>query len=234
MAELVSLNKNLDPKWGFPLNLKYDEKDFNGHQIGLGIAILNKNKEVSMNLLSSNIEQKLKDEYLNEIMNRKDIVLIYRKIIAMSDNNTLEESYQLCLPYSVKDHSIFEPTNNFESILDINLSDDEVNNKCYYDISIEILLVKHGLNRYYTISKQVRNNSDIDSMYAIVDDFIADLFSNDKKVQVDMYDEIGNKQMESFNMISFRECINSCRVVNIMKMLTPEYLEILETKNEKA
>lgn len=233
MVELVSLNKNLNPEWGFPLSLQYNEDNFNGHQVGLGIAILNKNKEVSMNLLSSNIDSELKDKYLNEMLERKDIVLTYRKIIAMSNDGKLEKSYQVCLPYSIKNHSIFEPTNNFESMLDINLSDDEIKTGCYCDINIELLLVKHGLNRYYTISKQVRDNSEVDSMYGAIDDFIDDLFSNDIKIQIDMYDEIGNKEMESFDRINFKECINSCRVIEITHIMTPEYLDILEATNEE-
>ena len=238
VLELVSLNQNLNPIWGFPNKISYSEDGFNGHQIGICIGILepykgylldspkeiisNDNYKVIKNCLSESIKEEVKAGYLYSMLHNDDLVFIYYAyntidINEYKDDNKLKYYIEVYLPYYVKGHSVFKHTINFESIYNTSLN---LFSNSKLEIYIEILLVKDNLNRYFTVKKEYNsnelkeNNKKVDSIYQIVQEY---LNTFDYTKPIDMYSDTG--KVTYINDIHSKEdfinYINSIRLYDI-------------------
>lgn len=222
---LKSLNK-LDPKFGYPDEIQYENPNFHGHQKGVCIALKNDvTNEIEQNFISESIENK--DALLEELLSMQDVLLVEDHITQLDEHGGLVPKTLYYLPYAVKEHSIFSPTLN-----DVNVETESCNVTNRFEV--EILFVKEGLNRYMTIPYETRNISVFDSVLHTFDGiFFSDHFDESHELYkagvrweeesedrqegfyLDFYNEVGQEFFLGFSdMSSLRDTIASVRLLS--------------------
>lgn len=161
---LKSLN-NLDPKFGYPNEIQYEDKRFNGHQKGVCIALKNMSTgAIEENFISESLQDR--DALLEELLTTEGIVIVEDNITQFDENRkNLIPKKLYYLPYAVKEHSIFKPTVNDDNV---ETQASNVTNR----FEVEILFVVDHLNRYITTTFETRNIS----MFESVNDMFEDCF----------------------------------------------------------
>lgn len=218
---LKSLN-HLDPKFGYPDEIQYDDKRFHGHQKGVCIGLKNVNtNKIEQNFLSESIENR--DELLEELLSLEGVILAQESITQFDEaGKNLIPKILYYLPYAVKDHSVFQPTLNDDNV---ETRASNVSNR----FEVEILFVTDNLNRYITIPFETRNIS----MFESVDDMFDDTFDEDHKLYkagmrwkdetedeeagyyLDFYNEAGKRFDVGFSRLEdFRDTIASVRLLS--------------------
>lgn len=150
-------------KYGYPLVMEYDNKDFHGTVKGVSIGILDKETgEVVENYVSGGTDEE-KAKKLADMLADKDMLLIEDHISQLV-NGELRTRLMYMIPYACIEHSIYKPGVIFENISGAT--------NVVYDAAIEILLVDRDgeLNRYLNITEQVVNLP----VFDIVNGFIED------------------------------------------------------------
>ena len=222
---LKSLNK-LDPKFGYPDEIQYENPNFHGHQKGVCIALKNDvTNEIEQNFISESLKDK--DALLEELLSMNDVLLVEDHITQFDEHSNLVPKTLFYLPYAVKEHSIFKPTLN-----DVNVETESCNVTNRFEV--EILFVKEGLNRYMVIPYETRNISVFDSMLHTFDGiFFCDHFGEDHELYqagvrweeegedheegfyLDFYNEVGQAFNLGFSdMSSLRDTIASIRLLS--------------------
>lgn len=218
---LKSLN-HLDPKFGYPDEIQYDDKRFHGHQKGVCIGLKNVNtNKIEQNFLSESIENR--DALLEELLSLEGVILAQESITQFDEaGKNLIPKILYYLPYAVKDHSIFQPTLNDDNV-ETRVSN--VSNR----FEVEILFVTDNLNRYVTIPFETRNIS----MFESVDDMFDDTFDESHELYkagmrwkdetedeeagyyLDFYNEAGQRFDVGFSRLDdFRDTIASVRLLS--------------------
>ena len=231
---LKSLNK-LDPKFGFPNEVQYEDPSFHGHQKGMCIALKNLiTGKIESNYLSKTIENR--DELLNELLSTEGILLVESRITQLDpDTMDLVPKMLYYLPYAVIEHSIFKPTLN-----DVNVTIGS--NDTFNRFDVEILFVKDNLNRYITVTFEKRYASMFESVDEIFKDvFFTNHFDEDHELYkagirwqdkteeskagyyLDFYNEAGESFLLGFTHIAdFKDAIASIRLINHVLILNKE------------
>lgn len=208
----LSLNKNKLAKYGYPEEMEYDVKDFNGHLITISLGWVSVDgKEVYDNYLPDSLGTKEeRDNILFEILENEDLyVLEFTKLRCNEQDGEVKEEKLIVLPYALPEHNAYLPTPNFEDLSGIPLYTREA--------TVEFLFSKNGLNRYcycnyitdsqtpWNVVKQYLENLDENTSKQIG---LQKTLSDNKNVYIlDMYDKLGNKEYESFE--SFDDLKNS-------------------------
>lgn len=216
-----SLN-HLDPKFGYPDEIQYDDKRFHGHQKGVVIGLKNVNtNKIEQNFLSESIENR--DELLEELLSLEGVIIVQENITQFDEaGKHLIPKILYYLPYAVKDHSIFQPTLNDDNV---ETRASNVSNR----FEVEILFVTDNLNRYVTIPFETRNIS----MFESVDDMFDDIFDENHELYkagmrwkdetedeeagyyLDFYNEAGQRFDVGFSRLEdFRDTIASVRLLS--------------------
>lgn len=159
--KIKSLNENLK-KYGYPVEMEYNNPKFNGHQVGIAVCIKNNvTNEIEENFLSESLgDTETRDFLLSEMLTDKNVILIENLITQFDrENGGLIPKTIYYLPYCVTEHSRFTPTVTNENIVDTCNSS--------YDIKVEILFVEEEVSRYLVIPFKTRNISVMDLMYSL-------------------------------------------------------------------
>ena len=231
---LKSLN-HLDPKFGFPNEVQYENPSFHGHQKGMCLGIRNlQTNAIEVNYLSSTLENR--DELLEELLSLDNILLVEDTITQFDeDEKNLIPKVVYYLPYAVMDHSIFKPTLN-----DVNIETESCNVTNRFEV--EVLFVKEGLNRYITIPFTTRNVSMFEAVQGAFDGvFFSDHFDDGHELYhagvrwleesedreegfyLDFYNEAGQEFYLGFSDIaSLRDTIASVRLLSHVLIIDKE------------
>lgn len=216
-VRLVALNGSKLECYGYSKYIDYERKGFEGHQVGVTIALMDKNQNVVKNFLPQNIENR--DEVLNRILHDDDLVLTgVMKYIPEIDENI--KLYAVAYPYAVEGHTVYEPTENFSMIP--TLDAEEVEKGISYQVLAEALFVIPGANRYVTEWFKIDTEKSL-SLYDMGNRLKEKLLSTaDESGVINLYDELG----DDVPLISFNEedqCLDdsliSLRVVRIERFV---------------
>ena len=124
-------------KYGYPIEMQYDNNDFFGTQRGIALGSINAKTEEVVDAYTPGDTFEEKSEVFMNILNDKNILLIEQ---FQEKTDDLEGKYIYYLPYYVQNHTVYQPGILYENI---KYSNDKVNN-----IVVEILLCRNNLNRY--------------------------------------------------------------------------------------
>lgn len=222
---LKSLN-NLDPKFGYPNEIQYNDKTFNGHQKGICIALRNMSTNgIEQNFLSESLENR--DALLEELLSTEGIVIVEDRITQFDEEHkNLIPKTLYYLPYAVKEHSIFKPTVNNDNV---ETESSNVTNR----FDVEILFVTDNLNRYITVTFETRNISMFESVNDLFEDCFFSGFDEEHQLHqagvrwkdetededagyyLDFYNEAGQRFDLLFTHIEdLKDAIASVRLIN--------------------
>lgn len=221
---IVSLNKNLE-KYGFLPEMDYKNPDFHGHQTALCIGIKNSNGSWDKVYTSGDTEEE-KIKIANDILNDKSLIILEDKITQI-ENDNLVPKIVYYLPYYVAEHSVYQPTVNFQQISYAS----NVSNK----VKIEVLFVSEDgwYNRYVVFDLKTIGNRSLSLMEFIEDleteiedrasqhnDFFiaaenGEDYSQDDIV-LDFYDKSGQKHFIGAKIAKdFLDLVSSIRIIDI-------------------
>ena len=221
---IVSLNKNLE-KYGFLSEMDYKNPDFHGHQTALCIGIKNSNGSWDkVYTLGDTEEEKIK--IANNILSDKSLIILEDKITQI-ENDNLVPKIVYYLPYYVADHSVYQPTVNFQQISYAS----NVSNK----VKIEVLFVSEDgwYNRYVVFDLKTIGNRSLSLMEFIEDleteiedkaskhnDFFIAAENGEDYLQddivLDFYDKSGQKHFIGAKIAKdFLDLVSSIRIIDI-------------------
>ena len=216
----LSLNKDKLAKYGYPEEMEYDVKDFNGHLITISLGWISVDgKEIYDNYLPDSLGTKEeRDNILFEILENEDLyVLEFTKLRRNEQDGEVKEEKLIVLPYALPEHNAYLPTPNFEDLSGTPLYTREV--------TVEFLFSKNGLNRYCYYNYI----TDLQTPWDVVKQYLENLDENtskqiglqktstgDEHVYIfDMYDKLGNKEYESFESFDdLKDSLLSWRVID--------------------
>lgn len=228
--KLKSLN-NLDPKFGFPNEMGYENENFHGHQIGVAVCIENMDGSIFKNMLKEGTKNA--DDVLKELLS-SGAKFIEEDITQMDDENNLHRRKIVYLPYAAIESSCFQPTINFDCV------DDAVNT--HHHVKIEVLFVADQLNRYVIVETDTQNVSMLE--------LVNDTFNDDESLEelgfkhltdcddgegwyLDMYNEAGAKFDVNLGLTGDQILtnVNSVRLISIETFMEENRKE--EQKDEE-
>ena len=146
--KIVAVNKDID---GYLNEMEYNNKNFNGHQIGVAVFVVNN----QTNQINDNFSKKTIPE-LQAMLENKAIILLEEKITQVEDGALVPKTVY-SLPYYVEQHSVSTPTVNNQEL------ETCIGTTCYSET--EILFVHDGLNRYVTVRFASKSTSLMDLVY---------------------------------------------------------------------
>ena len=222
--KIVSLNKNLE-KYGFLSEMDYKNPDFHGHQTALCIGIKNSNGSWDKVYTSGDTEEE-KIKIANNILSDKSLIILEDKITQI-ENDNLVPKIVYYLPYYVADHSVYQPTVNFQQISYAS----NVSNK----VKIEVLFVSEDgwYNRYVVFDLKTIGNRSLSLMEFIEDleteiedkasqhnDFFIAAENGEDYLQddivLDFYDKSGQKHFIGAKIAKdFLDLVSSIRIIDI-------------------
>lgn len=236
--KIKSLNSEKIKKWGFPLEMEYDNKDFHGHKISVAVCLKNDTTGViEENFLSEGLgDIKTRDALLLELLNDKDILLVKDNITQFDkESGKLVPKTMYYVPYYVADHSVFKPTVDYENVSGAS--------NVTYELKVEILFVyEDGLSRYVTLPICTRNTSIMDYVYSMFENYDEEEFAKiglkyrtekesdleeeeegyyldddeEEGYYLDFYNEVGQKYYLCFSTLErLRDSIASLRLIEI-------------------
>lgn len=191
--KLRALNGDKAVKYGYDPELEYKNPSFHGHQVGIVVGVFDANtNEIVRNALPGIFPtEEEKDAALRELIADESIIKI-ENVITQIDDDKLVPRIIYYVPYAVVEHSVFQPTINFANI---NPAINATNK-----VTVEILFVEYGLNRYVTYTYYTSNVSvmnEIYDMYEPLDipglEFREETEDEDAGYYLDFYDEAGEK-----------------------------------------
>ena len=210
---IKSLNGDKLEPYGFAKELQYENPDFNGHQLGICIGILNEDNTIAKNFINMNdCSDKECDNILHSIINDVNIIKLEAEVNEFEDG-IIKHRKVYYVPYAVMDHSIFLSTVN-----NANISENKEN-----VVTIEVLFEYNGLNRYITHTYKTLSQSLMHYVYH-------DLMTNLKDTVIenhedgytvsgytlDFYNEVGTRYDVNFKYIeTLRDAITSVRIIEI-------------------
>lgn len=220
--KIKSVNNDLK-KYGYPIEMEYNNHNFNGHQIGVAVCIKNNvTGLIEENFLSESLGDKAsRDSLLSELLADENVTLI-PDIITQFDreNGGLIPKTIYYIPYVVENHSRFIPTVTNDNIVDsCNAS---------YDVKIELLFTEEEVSRYLVIPFKTRNISVMDLVYNLFEGDREDLKevgiewqdgSDDTEAgyTLDFYTNTGERYNLVFsNGERLRDAIASMRLIDIV------------------
>lgn len=219
--KLRALNGDKAVKYGYEPELGYDNPNFHGHQIGIAIGIIDGNTgDIVRNSLPTIISDETKrDSMLKEIIANESIIKVEQVVTQVVDNKLVPRIIYY-LPYAVVEHSVYQPTVNFANIC-------PAENATNY-VTVEILFVEDGLNRYVTYTYETVNVSVMDEIYNM--DSPQDIpgieyreNSEEYGYYLDFYDEAGDKTELCFEEWDrLRDAIVSVRILDIETRIVNE------------
>lgn len=196
-VRLVALNGDKLDRYGYSKYIDYSKEGFEGHQVGIIMALTNKEGDVVRNFMPD-IENR--DEVIKEIIHDDNIVLI-GKMVYDPEVDTDNNLYAVAYPYAVEGHSVYEPTENFSELPF--LTEEEMENGTKYRVQGEALFVHKGCNRYVTDWFDIDDNRrtiTLEERRTITLEEIGDELqkkfweSRDENNMLVFYDEIGSEQ----------------------------------------
>lgn len=110
--KLKCINNDMK-KFGFPSCVNSDNNNFNGHQIGVAICMMNaETNAIEANYLDKALgTEQERDMILKKLLNKKTITLATDTITQYNDNTDQFESKLLYfMPYIPVNHSRLKPT----------------------------------------------------------------------------------------------------------------------------
>ena len=218
--KIIAVNKGID---GYLDEMQYDNKEFNGHQVGVAVCVTNNaTGDITDNFSKKSIQE------LQEMLDDKTILLLEEKITQVEGGKLVPKTVY-SLPYYVEQHSISKPTVNNQEL------ETSLGMTCYSET--EILFVHDGLNRYVTVRFASKNTSLMDLVYdafssgqgneaflesmgihyGILDDYenAEEYESADEGYILDFYNETGARTDFIFGSLErLRDSIMSMRLIN--------------------
>lgn len=208
--KIIAVNKNID---GYLNEMEYNNKEFNGHQVGVAVFVTNNaTGDITDNFSKKPIEE------LQEMLNDKTILLLEEKITQVEGGKLVPKTVY-SLPYYVEQHSISRPTVNNQEL------ETSIGMTCYSET--EILFVHDGLNRYVTVRFASKSTSLMDLVYdafssgqgneAFLDSMGIHygLLEDEEGFILDFYNEIGTRTELIFGSLErLRDCIVSMRLIH--------------------
>lgn len=211
--KIIAVNKDVP---GYPNEMGYNNPEFNGHQIGIAVFVINNvTGKIDDNLTKLSLDE------VNDMLNNESIIFIHESITQV-DNGELVPKTIYYLPYYVDGHSLARP-----SVNNVN-TDTDRGYTCYSEI--ELLFVHEGLNRYLTVNLASKGIPLID----LVDDAFTsgrdnEAFLNSMGISyvecceddeeesgyvLDFYNEAGGRTEFTFSRLELlRNCLVSIRLI---------------------
>lgn len=234
---LKSLNK-LDPKYGFCDALGYDMPDYHGHQKGIALCIKDKaTGKIYRNYMRPLDGNANADELVEEILNNKNIKLLVdeEKYFDPATGGLGTRELYL-LPYANLDSTAFKTSVNYDGA--------DKDPKNIHKMTIEVLFVINGLNRYIEITTE-RNDAgpvqaaldylkDPDNLTDIGFEWIEGTENNQEGWYIDVYNEANKEGMAFMGTTpeDFLTYINSIRLTGIETFGTEPPKEEEKDENE--
>lgn len=188
-------------------------KNFYGHQYGVLIATLDENHKIIEDVLN------IGEDLINVIIHNKDNVILSDEWFTTD----LKKRNNIYLPYAVSDHSIFEPTINFDDIGTRIISEHSDGVEYYIEACIVLNSYKSSYNngfiynRYLNFKIQIPNDETLDKSlnifnlyYMFLDNL---LFKDSEVISIEMYDEVGKEVRLSMDKESILNNTNSLRLI---------------------
>ena len=218
--KLKSLNK-LDPKYGFPDTVWFDDENYHGHQRGIALCIKEEDTgEIYRNYIKPLDGNADADELAKELINDKNIKLLVDEETYFNEGEgKLSKRILYQLPYANIDSSAFKTTVNFDGADD----DPDHNHK----MTIEVLFVINGLNRYIEIVTETTDEGPVQAAinYLKNPDNLVDIgferVEDDDEIEDGWYLEVyneANKEGSAFMGATPEDIllyINSIRLIGI-------------------
>ena len=209
-------------KYGYPIEMEYNNPNFNGHQVGVAVCIKNNvTGEIEENFLSESLgDEETRKFLLSELLIDKNVPLITDVITQYNrEENGLVPKTIYYIPYYVEEPSRFKPTVIDENIVDsCNAS---------YDVKVEVLFVDEEVSRYLVLPFKTRNISVMDLVYNFFEDgdeleeagikWQDETDDEEKGYVLDFYTKTGEKYNLIFsNGERLRDAIVSMRLIDIV------------------
>lgn len=228
--KLKSVNKNIE-KYGYPIGLEYDTKDFNGHQVGIAICVQNDiTSEVEENYLSESLgDKETRDFMLGELLREEKAKFIIKNITQVDvKNKQMIPKTIVYMPYFVEDHSRFKPTVINKNIINAY--------NVQHEVLVEVVFVdtiNDDLCRYITIPLVTRNMPVFESVYNFFNEdenlqklgivWQEETYETEEGYALDFYDESGEKCVITFKHASdLRDTIVSMRIIEMKRHIDGE------------
>lgn len=147
--------------YGFPLEIEDKDESFHGHSRGIMFALVNPNGTVLKNHMPgpkglSHCGNRDPGEALKQLIEDSSITKLTQHFYS-NEPGGIEEQIGYYVPYYVVGHSMFQPTLNYDNIID------DGNHQNYVDI--ELILTYHGWNRYITAHLKTVNISIMTALF---------------------------------------------------------------------
>lgn len=219
--KLKAINKNIE-KYGYPQTMEYNNRNFNGHQVGVAICLQNNiTNKIEENYLSESLgDEETRNFLLSELLREEKALFITEVITQLDENsNQLVPKTLFYMPYFVEEHSRFKPT-----IMNRNISD---NCDTTYTIEVELGFTTEGYSRYLTVLFNTCN--------VPVFELVSNLFDDEKALSdlgikwneeteegipgyvLDFYSSAGNKYNFVFeNTNELKNILVSMRMIDIV------------------
>ena len=217
VLRLVALNGNKLECYGYSTYIDYDKEGFEGHQVGIILALVDKEENVVKNFLPD-IENR--DKIVEKILHDDDLVLIgtMKYFPEIDKDNKL---YVVAYPYAVEGHTAYEPTENFCSIP--SLTDEEIEKDVKYKVLAEALYAIDGSNRYVTDWFEIKGTERL-TLHEIGNKLEEKLLSTmDDNNTIILYDEIGGDFPLTFlydkENIKLDDLLVSLRMVRVERLI---------------
>lgn len=210
-------------QYGFYPEIKLDNENFKGHQLGLCIGV----RDAKTNAVKQN---NIPDDEFNikfdKMLEDKELLLLQEAVVTKDNIN----GYAYYLPYYVVDHSVYKPTINF----------DEISHSFGYanKVQIEVLFVDAPYNRYvvfeYETSEFCGHSFTLYDFINGLDERIKEMAldcqefrcsdiedpehitTDPGEIIIDMYDKIGGKTDIAYSDVeSILYNISSVRIIGL-------------------
>ena len=214
-------------EYGFAPEIKIKNEDFHGHQIGLCIGVRDAKTNAVMH---NNIPDDDFNDKFDKILEDKELLLL-QDYISIREDDITKDGYIYYLPYYVVNHSVFQPTVNF----------DQVTHAYGYmnKVKVEVLFIDNSYNRYVTFDYEA---SEFCGHSCTLMDFISNCLEHeivemalegkefkyaDKidpehnetyegEIILDMYDKVGGRMQRAFeNVKEVIDAISSVRIIGL-------------------
>lgn len=187
-------------------------KNFYGHQYGVLIATLDENHKIIEDVLN------IGNDLIEAIIHSKDNIILSDEWFTTD----LEKRNNIYLPYAVSDHSIFEPTVNFDNVGTRIISEHSDGVEYYIEVCIVLNSYKSSYNngfvynRYLNFKIQIPNDETLDeslNIFNLYNMFLDYLFKDNEVINIEMYDEVGKEVKVPMNKEGVFNNTNSLRLI---------------------
>lgn len=217
--KLHALNERI-VDFGFPLEIEDNNESFHGHSRGILFALVNPNGTVLKNHMPgpkglSHCGGRDPGAALKQLIEDSSITKLTQHFYS-SEPGGIEEQIGYYVPYYVVGHSMFQPTLNYDNIID------DGNHQNYVDV--ELIFTYHGWNRYATAHLKTVNIPIMSALYESFSglsskEFLESLGAKhhlDGGYTLDFYNEIGDKETIYFSSSeAVRDSMVSMRVIGL-------------------